>query len=64
MNPKYKAFYKSKQPIGIWTANTSREAQQRAAEVWDLKPSLSCKITVVRCDEDREVVTLLPSIGE
>jgi hypothetical protein len=53
----YKAFYKNRQPIIITNAKTSYEAQQRAAQVWDLKPSQRVNVTVVLCEKDGQQVT-------
>lgn len=46
----YKCFYKRHQPIEIYAA-TSYEAQCRAAEVWNLKPSQRKDVTVMLCEK-------------
>ena len=53
----YKCFYKKFRPIEITTATTSYEAQCRAAEVWNLKPSQRKDVTVVLCEKNGEQVT-------
>jgi hypothetical protein len=56
----YKAFLANKLPIDILNCKTSYEAQQRAATLWNLKPSQRSKITVVLCEKDSEQVIHLP----
>lgn len=53
----YKAFYNGKQPIEILDAESSYDAQQRAAVVWNLKPSQRYKVIVVLCEKDGQQVT-------
>jgi hypothetical protein len=53
----YKAFCPGKHPIEIMGAKSSYDAQQRAAAVWDLKPSQRHQVTVMLCEKDGKQVT-------
>jgi len=44
-------YYKKRAPIEIWTARTPYEAQQRAAELWNLTPRQRLNIGVQRKGE-------------
>lgn len=48
----YKCFLRGKQPIEIHTTQTAYEAQCKAAELWNLKPSKRKDITVVLAASD------------
>lgn len=61
MANNYKAFYPNKSPIDIMDCKTSYEAQQRAAAVWNLRPSQRHKVTVVLCEKDGKEVSHNPA---
>lgn len=56
MSKVFKCFHVKKQPIEIYTANSSYEAQCKAAELWNMKPSKRHEITVMLAEKDGQPV--------